>query len=87
MKTIWKFILDIAEEQIIDMPYGAKILATHVQGPSIVIWAEVNTNAILEKRKFFIYGTGHEYEKLNGIYLGTCQISGFVWHVYDGGLV
>jgi len=87
MKTIWKFPLGVADEQIIEMPRGAKVLAVQPQHDRVCVWAMVNPNAEKERRTFYIAGTGHllpdESDRLR--HVGTFQLHGgaLVFHVFE----
>lgn len=88
MTTIWKFPLEIKEEQTIEMPGGSKILCVQTQkvsgfihgseprGPEdkLFLWAVVDPKAALVPFEIHIYGTG---KPCLGIYrkkyLGTVQ--------------
>lgn len=80
MKTIWKF----KAEGAVEMPVGATILTAQIQANEICIWAEVNPEAPTERRRFFIFGTGHPIPNTpNGLhYISTVQDGIYVWHVY-----
>lgn len=80
----------------VEMPEQARILSVqqqqHEQYPLIddnrdlTIWAMVDTNNNLVKRKFRIIGTGQEIEDENHIrygYCGTVVTSTYVWHVFE----
>ena len=65
MKTIWKFPLEVADEQIIEMPRGAKILSVRIQHEVPCLWALVDTaQRINVPRTIRIYGTGHNVSSL-----------------------
>jgi hypothetical protein len=87
MKTIWKFPLEMVEEQTISMPSGTQILCVQTQRELICLWGVIeNHNANDEKRVIRIIGTGHlipTYEKLT--YLGTVQLTfgNLVFHVFE----
>ncbi len=87
MRTIWKFPLAVEAFQKIDMPKGAEVLTVQPQGDQACIWAILNPKAATTPRGFWIYGTGHdiepEMEKHLGRYVGTFQIRGYVWHVFE----
>ena len=87
MKTIWKFPLGVADEQTIEMPQGAKVLAVQVQGEQVCVWVLVDPHADKERRTFYIVGTGHDlwddWGRLR--HLGTFQLRGgaLVFHVFE----
>lgn len=84
-KTIWKFPLEITDEQSIDMPRGAQLLNVAIQGAHCCLWAMVDPSKIREGRKVNIYGTGHALPDDPGRYIGTFMISGdvLVFHAFD----
>lgn len=86
MKQIWKYPLEDTDEQIILMPEGAKILYVGEQRRVICVWAEVEVEAPMEHRKFYLIGTGHPFPHATlMVYLGTVVMSVgmLVWHVYE----
>lgn len=86
MLKIWKFTLDPYNLNV-DMPQGAKILTAREQGDNICIWAEVDQNAIYEKRFFEVFGTGDVLptDMATRKYIGTAllQGGGLVFHIYE----
>lgn len=86
--TIHKFPIAIRSEQLILMPSDAHILHVDVQGTALCVWAMVNTKGRMGQRRFYVLATG---EPANDVvlagcpHLGTAQLNGFVWHVFDGG--
>lgn len=84
MKTIWKFTLEHGGETI-EMPQGAVILTAREQGESICLWAEVDTQALYERRSFMVYGTGHQMPNYKMKYIGTASLEGgaLIFHVYE----
>lgn len=90
MKTVWKFTLDVTDEQTVEMPQGAEILLGGNQRPvnitSLEVWALVDPDAPLVRRKFAIHGTGHPVTE-GGTHIGSIITAGgaLVWHVFDHG--
>ena len=95
MKTIWKFPLELIDEQDVMMPKGAKILSVHVQvsidvseaHEIVCLWALVDPDAKLQKRVIEIFGTGNPID-VPGVthkFIGTVQMRGgsLVWHVFE----
>jgi hypothetical protein len=84
-RAIWKFILDINDTVVVEMPEHAIPLAVDVQNDALCLWAEVNPDAPLVKREFRIRGTGHALRGNEGKYIGTVVMRNglLVWHVYD----
>lgn len=79
MKTIWKYEIAIADEQVIQMPGGAEILTVQVQHGTPCIWAIVDSDNASNPRRFRMYGTGHKVDE-TGTYVGT-------FHIRNGTLV
>ena len=88
MKTIWKYELEVTDEQVISVPVEAQALAVQVQGGKPCIWALVDSEAERRHRTVYIHGTGHEVSlgAQSGRHLGTVQLAGgaLVFHVFVG---
>jgi hypothetical protein len=85
-KTIWKFPLDVADFQEIQMPACAEVLSVQVQYGTPCMWAIVSPEAPKETRTFATYGTGHEFPdatELKQTFIGTYQLPGLVYHVFE----
>lgn len=86
MTTIWKYSLDLTDEQQLKIPKGSQILAVQVQRGDLVLWAIVDTEAPMEERGIVIVGTGHPFPNV-GIarHIGTVQMmdGALIWHVFE----
>lgn len=82
MKTIYKYPLQVADEQQIEMPMDAQLLDIQVQNSKIVLWALVNTDNSMCKRTLIMRGTGHKVG-YPGPYIATIQYGALVLHVFD----
>lgn len=85
MKKIFKYPIQITDEQVVMMPAGAKILTVQNQKEIPCIWAIVDPAASLEKVKIRVHGTGHDIKDSERLeYIGTFQIlcGGLVFHVF-----
>lgn len=85
MRTIWKFPLEVIDEQRVEMPEGAEILCVQVQAGVPCLWAVVIPDAAKVKRTIAVYGTGHPMKvKRADTYIGSFQLQGgfLVFHVY-----
>lgn len=82
--VIWKFPIEIADEQFIEMPKYAETLSVQVQRGIPVIYALCFPDQVKSMRRFYVYGTGHEKLML-GRYVGTIQLEGgaLVFHVFE----
>lgn len=79
MKTVYKYPLGEVQ-----LPKGAKILTVSHQNGNFVMWAEVDTEQVLEHRTFEVFGTGWEMPTYKEMaYIGTMFEGAFVWHVYE----
>ena len=82
MRTIHKYPLSPVYNSI-NMPRGAKVLCIQVQEGSLYIWAEVENTEPVEARQFRTYGTGFQMPDVLEDYVGTFQLLGLVFHVYE----
>jgi len=84
---IWKYRLPLKVVNTVTLPQGAEILQFQAQGKDVVFWAIVDENAPVKERTFHLVGTGWELPKTDYedgiVYLGTVQLGGFVWHVFE----
>ena len=91
MRTIYKYDIVAAHDSIIEGPI-TKLLTAQVQHGTIVVWAEVDTNAPVRKFEVFPIGTGwpldppldRECVLDTHTYLSTVQFAGgsLIFHVY-----
>jgi len=85
MQTIWKYQIIVGVNDL-TMPRGASVLAVQVQHGIPTMWALVNPNAVHDRRRFVVYGTGHPIDSTaDAGYVGTFQMMGgdLVWHVFE----
>ena len=84
-KAIWKFPLEIMDEQSIEMPGGAELLTVAVQGGECFLWAVVQPKNNRVSRRLNIYGTGHPLPDEPGRHIGTFMLHGgaLVFHAFD----
>ena len=82
MAKVYKYRLSILDEQVVNMPKGAKVLSVQSQNGAPCIWAAVNPDETeCERRKFRMAGTGHPIDdSLVNDYIGSFML-------YDGALV
>lgn len=90
MKTIYKYPLEWADEQAIEMPKGARILSVQWIRGSICIYALIDINEqIREAHKFLIIGTGcpiyPNTEPAVHYFLGTVhnEDHSLVFHIFE----
>jgi hypothetical protein len=84
VKTIWKYPLQ-PDVTTLDMPQGAQVLTVQVQGNRPVLWALVDPCQLKRKRRFAVFGTGHDIPDEVGKYIGTFQLldGGLVFHLFE----
>ncbi|MDB5848238.1 MAG: RDJLphi1 gp43 [Rhodoferax sp.] len=83
--AIWKFPVQVADEQTVMIPGGARILTVAVQAGTVCLWAEVCPGHSKRPRTLRIYGTGHPMPGNPGIYISTfmLQDGALVFHAYE----
>lgn len=88
MIAIWKFELAITDEQTIEMPRYHTILSVGNRDGKLCLWALVNPSLTEQKvkKRFLIWGTEHQYERVDGSFIGTVVVGAFAWHIFDGGI-
>ena len=85
MKTVYKYPLEFADYQEVELPQSADLLHVDYQGSEIQFWALVDTNAPKELRGIRIAGTGHDLSLAGWHrYINTVFDSlGLVWHIFE----
>lgn len=98
MRIIWKYQLSASDDQILEVPQGAKALTVQLQYGKPCLWFIVDPEAEKEKRRIIIQGagipmrntiitqgTGIPMRNTVGNYIGTYQLTGgfAVFHVFD----
>lgn len=85
--VIWKFKIELQEQQVVLMKKGSQILCAKAQGEDICIWVLCDETAPAEERRIGVYGTGHEITGDPGKYVDTLMLHNgfFVFHVFDLG--
>lgn len=82
--VIWKYELAIADQFEMELPEDAQIIHVAEQGKFCCMWAIVQPAAAKVKRRFAVVGTGHPFDLINKIHVGTILASnGLVWHVFE----
>lgn len=87
MKKIFKYPIEANDYFIAELPEGAEILCAQTQGGVPFMWALVDPEASLVKRKFRVAGTGHPITESTSDmhYIGTFQLSGggLIFHLFE----
>lgn len=86
MKTIYKYPIEVTDEQTLTLPVNSQILTVQAQGNTPCIWAMIDTaETRTEQIAVRVYGTGHPIaDSERQIYIGTFQLLGgqFVFHAF-----
>jgi len=84
-RTIWKAVLQPADVQQIEVPFGAELLCAREQFEQICVWFRCDPTAEKELRSIAIVGTGHDAPGNEGRYLGTASLQGgaLMFHVFE----
>ena len=84
MKVIWKYHLQVTDEQIINVPEGAVALTVQMQDNTPWLWMLVDPTTPRVPRKIITCGTGNPISEVPGEYIGTYQMFGgtLVFHVF-----
>jgi hypothetical protein len=85
--TIWKYTLSIDGEVDILMPLRARIISAQAQDGKIAIWAIIDPSSPVGARRLAVHGTGGPGPRIDAAHIGTVQLDGFVWHVFDAGWI
>jgi len=83
---IYKYLLEVTDEQVLELPKNAGILSVAEQNGNIVLYAMVNPEMHTEKIRIAIIGTGHEIPRPQDLdrFVGTVKQRGglLMWHVF-----
>lgn len=84
MKTVYKYVIPFVDDGKFELEYPrySNVVKIDMQNGVPCMWIFVDTDSEVVKRKFRIYGTGHEVEDGN-VYRGTFFQGMFVWHVFE----
>ena len=98
MRTIWKFPFEVDDDIEIEMPAYSSILHVESQpqyeavlGNEVhrkeqpCLWAIVNSDRPMIKRRFIIVGTGNPMPESHGGHVASFQMHGgkLVWHLFE----
>ncbi len=85
-RAVYKYPLRAVDNQAVDLPIGATLLAVQEQYGQPCLWALVDTDAGHLPRRIRIHGTGHPIENADALkYIATFQLSGgaLVFHAFE----
>lgn len=88
VKTIYRYPVQITDQQTIALPAGAEVLSVqHRQDTThqVDLWALCDPEAALQDRRFVMIGTGHAVPEQPLNFLATVQVLGGaqVYHVFE----
>ncbi|MEE9612818.1 MAG: hypothetical protein V3W19_16315 [Desulfatiglandales bacterium] len=85
--VIYKYVVPGSKSFFdLELPLGAEILAFQKQDNTPVIWVLIDEHhPQIETRHFAVRGTSEAMNdwRSSDIYIGTVQISPFVWHLFE----
>ena len=81
MLTIYKYPLGIHTP--LALPSSAQCLTVHVQEGTPMVWVLLETEEPTITRRLFAIPTGDEIMYSLGRYIGTFQLTGLVFHVFE----
>ena len=84
--NVYKFEIEITDEQTVELPFNAEILTIQMQRDKCCLWALVDPRNELEERTICIYGTGHPIP--DGVrlkHISTFRIIhlGLIFHAFE----
>ncbi len=83
MKTIWKFPIEIKDEQLIKAPFGAEVIHAGLDPLGVpCVWCEVESVNSPDPISIVLVGTGQELPPRTFTHRGSFVDGAFVWHVY-----
>ena len=83
MRRIWKFALDIGNNRLV-VPKGSRLLSLAAQHNVPTIWVECTDTKLSDIWEITGVVTGHEYEEIDGEFIGTAILDNgsFVVHYF-----
>ena len=87
MKKIFKYPIEIVDEQVLVLPLGARVLSAIAQGDDLVVYALVEPTVEFKKNvEIRIVGTGHDvtFDLQKFKFLNSISTWGgrLIWHVF-----
>lgn len=86
MRRMFKYELDITDEQTVTAPRGWRPFAAQLQAGVLCLWAEVDDSDLQVDHSVFVHGTGHPVNPAAETFVDTFQLpdTGLVFHVFAG---
>jgi hypothetical protein len=85
MKTVYKYPVPPDDTFEMMLPQGAQILTVDLQFGEMQLWALIDPDAPLNRRRFRLAGTGHPIKERNLLYINTFQAHGgaLILHLFE----
>lgn len=84
MRAVFKYEVPIRDVVTIRMPANAKVLHVATQHGFPFLWALVDTDAPIVRRRFRVAGTGHPIEgALTHVGSLLLEVDALVFHVFE----
>lgn len=85
--TVWKYQLQMAQHQLVELPRVYRPLKLGMQGDRLCLWIMVDPTTQKVKRDVMIFGTGHQiasHVANDADFVGSVITPDgqFVWHVF-----
>lgn len=86
MKVIYKYPLEITDNQVIELPKDSGVLTVQMQNNQLCLWALVDTEQTQRQQvPVKVFGTGNPVDFTGPWqYVSTVQERIFVWHIFIG---
>ena len=82
--VIWKYELEMTDQQSIIVPGGASFLSVANQRGKLCLWALIfDLSQPRVSRQIEIVGTGNPMSSGRRVFIGTVIVEPFVWHVFE----
>jgi hypothetical protein len=82
-EVIYKFSLAIGQGTYLELPKNARVRAVGHQNGGVVMWVQLQPDAPKVRRVFTVVGTGWDGIGRDDLYVGTVQVTPYVWHVFE----
>lgn len=84
MRTVHKYKIHLANDHTVCLlPPEACVVRFAGQHGELFMWAELDTTATAQGRRFQVIGTGHEVPG-GAVHRGSCAMGeALVWHLYE----
>ena len=83
MNTVYKYDLELKEEQVLSLPADAEILSIQEQGGNLCAWVSVDTEKPERDKTIIISGTGNAIYYKDLRHITTLQMGSMVWHFFE----